>query len=291
MSDPSRPFETARTRTFRQGNLSEEDKRSISNVETFGCGIIHVERKSCEVGPDWSFTFGIYDTCGQPEVIVVGLPRETAGYVLNEAAKLLREGVNLAEGRCSDIFEKVDCEFRPVDPKWLPPLMGWALWYYGGEKFPVLQAIYPDRENRFPGEPGFDTSYQQPLLQSDAPQTIVEKDFWAAMDDESSLSNWRFSDPPHTRVFLSKAVQTSAEPITYVSHELSDGAWQFLGPSMSGDELPVVSCFHHPVDQDPSLKELADLPLGWCATREKPGEPWKRSELEPEKEEKILPDL
>jgi hypothetical protein len=31
---------------------------------------------------------------------------------------------------------------------------------------------------------------------------------------------------------------------------------------MSDGGGPVVSCFHHPVDNDPSLSELADLPLG-----------------------------
>jgi len=86
-------------------------------------------------------------------------------------------------------------------------------------------------------------------------------------------------------VFLSTGVQSGAEKITYVSHDIhdiEDGAWQFLGPSMAGEGKPVLSCFHHPIDQDPSLKELADLPLGWWAEREKPGEPWNRHEHESE---------
>ena len=33
-----------------------------------------------------------------------------------------------------------------------------------------------------------------------------------------------------------------------------------------------------------SLSELADLPLGWWAEREKPGEPWVRHKHEPEEE-------
>jgi len=35
-----------------------------------------------------------------------------------------------------------------------------------------------------------------------------------------------------------------------------------LGNSMSDGGGPVISCFHHPIDRDPSLAELADLPLG-----------------------------
>jgi hypothetical protein len=36
---------------------------------------------------------------------------------------------------------------------------------------------------------------------------------------------------------------------------------------------PVISCFHHPIDCDPSLAELSDLPVGGYAERDKVGEP------------------
>jgi hypothetical protein len=85
-------------------------------------------------------------------------------------------------------------------------------------------------------------------------------------------------------VFLSEAVHSGEEPITYVSHDSEDGAWQFLGDSMSGGKKPVIVCFHHPVDNDPSLKELADLPVGWYAERSKPGEPWTCHEHEKKRE-------
>ena len=220
---------------------------------------------------------GVFDTCGKPEIITVGLLEKTASALLNEAANRLRKGINLEEGRHGEMIGNVDCEFRPVDPKWASHLMGWATWYYGGEPFPVLQAVYPDLENRFPEQVGFDTAFRQPLLQLDAPMTEVENDFWASADPNSSLFNWKFTDPPHTRVFLSEAVHSGAEPVTYASHDLEDGAWQFLGESMAGDGKPIISCFHHPIDNDPTLNELADLPLGWWAERAKPGDPWVRN--------------
>ncbi len=60
---------------------------------------------------------------------------------------------------------EVECEFRPVDPKWVRHLMGWAMWYYDQADFPILLAVYPDRENRFPEEPEFDKTFQQLLMQ------------------------------------------------------------------------------------------------------------------------------
>jgi hypothetical protein len=284
MTEKTPKYETARTRRWRaKSDLPEEDKCRINHVEQSGCSVVMIERSSA--GPGWAFTLGVFDTCGKPEILTVGLLDETAHYLLNEAASQLRQGTELSVGRHRDTLGDVECEFRPVEPKWVKHLMGWAIWYYEGEPFPVLQAIYPDLENRFPGEPDFDERFEQPLLQPGAPMTRVEEEFWASADPSSSLFDWKFSDPPHTRVFLSKAVHAKLEPITYVSHDLEDGAWQFLGDSMAGDDdEAVLSCFHHPIDEDPSLVELADLPLGWWAEREKPGAPWIRYEHEPAEE-------
>jgi hypothetical protein len=280
LGESVRNFATERTRKFRSGDLSEQDERTIGRVEKFGCEVIHVRGDSA--GPGWSYTVGVYDTCGKPEVVTVGLTEDTAHFLLNEAASRLRVGDKLTDGRHRDLIGDVECEFRPVDPKWFKPLFGWAIWYYGGTKFRVLQAVYPDLENRFPGESGFDEAFQQPLLQPDALTTVVEEDFLASTDPNSSLFDWKFSDPPHTRVFLSEAVHNGLEAVTYVSHDSDDGAWQFLGDSMSGGGEPVISCFHHPIDKDPTLKELFDLPVCWWAERGKPGDPWVRSQHEGE---------
>jgi hypothetical protein len=277
-------FETERTRQWRETALSAEDESTISHVETFGCSIIHIDKSSA--GPGWSFTLGVYDTAGKPEIIAVGLKEKTVHHLLNEAAKLLRAGVDLTTGRHKDLIGNVECEFRPLDPKWTRHLMCWTNWYYRGEDYPVLQAVYPDLENNFPEDEGFDQNFAQPLMQPNAPMTRTEEDFWASADPESSLFNWPFPDPPHTGVYLSKAVHSGAESITYVSHDVDDGAWQFLGDTMikSGG---VLVCFHHPIDSDPTLKELADLPVGWYAERTKPGEPWIRAE-HPQEETKEI---
>jgi Domain of unknown function (DUF4262) len=260
--------------------LSQEDERTIGHIEEFGCSVVSVKRKQHGLG--WSYTIGVFDTVGKPEIITVGLLPKTAHFALNQAAKLLRAGIDLTQGRHRDLIGEVECEFRPIDRKWIKQLMGWAVWYYDGDDFPVLQAVYPDLENRFPEDEGFDTGFEQPLMQSTAPMTRAANDFWASTDPKSSLFNWKFPDPPHTTVFLSETVHNGTEPVTYVSHDAEDGAWQFLGDSMCDGGGPVISCFHHPIDRDPSLVELADLSLGWYAEREKVGKPWIRKKSLPE---------
>ena len=278
-SDPAK-FASARTIKFRQTALRPEDERTIGHIEKFGCSVVSVKRTNHGLG--WSYTIGIFDTCGKPELVTVGLPPKTAHFALNEAAKLLRAGVDLTKGRHGQLVGKVDCEFRPVDRKWIAQLMGWAEWYYDGADFPVLQAVYPDLENRFPEDAHFDNAFAQPLMQPAAKMTAVEHDFWASTDPASSLFNWKFPDSPHTGVYLSQTVHDGTEPVTYVSHDDEDGAWQFLGDSMSDGGGPVLSCFHHPIDRDPSLVELADLPSGWIAERAKVGEPWVRRRKSPD---------
>jgi hypothetical protein len=278
-------FQTERTRKWRATELDPADERTICQIEEYGCSIISVGRH-CSEDPSWTYSIGVYDTCGKPDLITVGLKFKVAQSCLNEAARRLRDGADLTKGRHADLLGNVDCELRPVDARWVKHLMNWANWYYGRTDYPVLQVVYPDLENRFPGEEGFDSRFAQPLMQPGYEFTEVEKEFWDSVEEAGKFRDWAFPDPPHTGAYLSRAVQQGAEPVTYVSHDADDGAWQFLGDSMS-ESGGVLSCMHHPVDDDPSLKDLADLPLGWCAERDAAGKPWRRYQHEPDESDEV----
>jgi hypothetical protein len=211
----------------------------------------------------------------------VGLKFDVARACLNEAVRRMRAGIDLTKGRHADLLGNVECGLRPVHVRWVNHLMNWANWYYEGLNYPVLRVLYPDLENRFPADTGFDKRFAQPMMQSESPNTEFDQDFWNSVEKSGKFADWKFPDPPHTGVYLSKFVQSGSEPVTYVSHDVDDGAWQFLGDSMT-ESGGVLSCLHHPIDSDPSLMELADLPLGWYAEREAPGLPWHRLKQESE---------
>jgi hypothetical protein len=273
-------YETERMRELRSTELPATDIKTLNQIEEYGCSVLSVGT-ACRDELSWTYTIGVYDTCGMPDLITVGLPFKVAQICLNEAAERMRSGADLTQGRHADLIGGVDCEFRPVDPKWIRHLMNWANWYYGGTGYPVLQAIYPDLANKFPEDEGFNSRFAQPLMQRGAPFTELERKFWDSVENGSKFPGWEFPNPPHTTAFLSKTVYEVAEPVTYVSHDADDGAWQFLGDSMAEGE-PVLVCLHHPIDADQSLKELADLPLGWWAEREAPGMSWQRHKHEPQ---------
>ena len=173
------PFSTERTRRWRESNLREFNRKEIDTIERFGHQILCVADESDS--PSFAYTFGLFDTGGLPEIIEVGLPHKTAFALLDEAATRVRNGVKLSEGRHTGFFlSAVECEFRPVDPRWIKRLMLGATWFYEGTEFPVLQAVYPDLENRFPEDVNFDANFAQPLLQPDRRFGQIEEEFWNA---------------------------------------------------------------------------------------------------------------
>jgi hypothetical protein len=173
------PFATDRTRRWRQSKIRDFNREEIETIEKFGCQVLSVAGESGS--PSFAYTFGLFDTCGLPEIVAVGLPHKTAFALLNEAADRLRSGVNVSQGRHAGFFlANVECEFRPVDPKWIKRLMLGAMWFYEGAEFPALQAVYPDLENRFPEDANFDLNFAQPLLQPERSFGQIEEDFWNA---------------------------------------------------------------------------------------------------------------
>jgi hypothetical protein len=285
MPNKASKFETERTRKWRATKLHPTDERTIGQIEESGCSVISVGR-DCKDDLSWTYTIGVYDTCGKPDLITVGLNFNVAQSCLNEAVRRMREGFDLTKGRQSDLIGNVDCELRVVDLKWVGHLMNWANWYYGGTDYPVLQVIYPDLKNKFQWDAGFDDRFLQPLMQHNAPVTATDRQFWGSVeDDKVRFPDWKFSDKPHTKTFISKAVAEGQEWITYVTHDLSDGAWQFVGDTGIENGGPVLACLHHMVEKDPTLTELADMPRGWYAERETPEAPWERFELEEQEAE------
>ncbi len=256
---------------------------TLEVIEEHVCEILHISED--DVCPRFSYTVGVYDTIGKPELITVGLPLDAAHHALNKAVMLMKNGVDLRIGRQVDLIGRVEVQFQEVDPKWLHQVMLRADWFYEGVDVPVLQLIFPDLENRFQDEDdSFDELFRQPLLTGEIEEGTLAYDFWASHDETSSLSRWKFPDPPHTSAYLSQTVQDKDEPVTYVSHDL-DGDWQFLGDRMSDGGGPVLSCLHHPIDSDNSLEELHDLPLNWYATRDTTTSPWRRFEHPPDEGE------
>jgi len=97
--------------------------------------------------------------------------------------------------------------------------------------------------------------------------------------------SWPFDQPRNCATIALRQVLEGEEPILLVSHHDDDHAWSFGGSSGDWVEDGRVVCLEHVVHQDPSVLEVADLPLGWHAVREYVGGPWRRCETPPERDD------
>jgi len=91
------------------------------------------------------------------------------------------------------------------------------------------------------------------------------------------LEDWPFAELPETGVYTTKSIIEGNEPIMRVFHD-PEGDWQFHGSGESSVGSGALACFHCIVLRDPTLRELADLPISWAAWRDLVGGPWQREE-------------
>lgn len=106
-------------------------------------------------------------------------------------------------------------------------------------------------------------------------------------------ADWPFTDAENLAVFTLKRIVRGESPILRVTHDEDDGGWQFLdGGEIAVEEASLVS-LRQMTRIDPSILELADLPLGWVADRAGPGEPWQRAPAvnEEDRERKLVSDI
>lgn len=90
-------------------------------------------------------------------------------------------------------------------------------------------------------------------------------------------TDWPFDDSPNTACITTVHVMERRRPILLVTHDEDEGDFQFLcGTTNNTDDARVVG-LGTILRLDPSVAEVADLPLGWRAWREDIGSPWHRA--------------
>jgi len=118
------------------------DEKALEDIEKYGCHILHI----LEEGeyPRFTYSIGIQKQTGQPELIVTGLKRELAHWIINEYNSRVRSGEIFNPNELYGGFlEGFEVTFKEVEKRHYREYFGWGLWLYKGEDFRVLQLIYP----------------------------------------------------------------------------------------------------------------------------------------------------
>ncbi len=90
-----------------------------------------------------------------------------------------------------------------------------------------------------------------------------------------SMEPWPFADAPNTAVFTNRYVMRG-ELITAVYHDLDDGSWQFHTDDhdTNSNTVMMLVALSQVANVDPTILELANLPVGHRATRSSLGMTW-----------------
>lgn len=85
-----------------------------------------------------------------------------------------------------------------------------------------------------------------------------------------------FKEAENTCAFTTVFVSDQGKDITYVSHDLDEGSWQFHSNDKFENfaEVAKVVSLGWIVASDPSVNEIADLPMGYHAWRDQKGSKW-----------------
>lgn len=141
------------------------DEKALADIEEYGCHILHVMED--ETGPRFSYSIGIEKTSDQPELIVTGLKRDLAHWIINEYNNRVREGESFEADRpYSGFLGDFDVIFRPVLKEHYEEYFGWGRWLYEGDGFNVYQLIWPSTKGKWPWDPDAPDEYTYfiPLL-------------------------------------------------------------------------------------------------------------------------------
>lgn len=148
--------------------LSGPDVKVLQDIQRVGWHVAGVFAKEAEKGSDWAFSIGLFHSYGHSEILIAGLPVERCMSVINVVGQAIRSGKRFETGqRCADILQDpYQCMFREVDRHHYRDYVGYALWFYEHDPFPLMQCFWPDKENRLPWEDGCDDYVQsvQPSL-------------------------------------------------------------------------------------------------------------------------------
>ena len=151
-----------------QTDMDSDDANSnaaLANIDRFGCHVLHVQEDA--TGPCFTYSIGIERTARQPDMVVTGLPAETAHWIINEYNKRVAAGEVFQPNQLYGGFlDGFDVLFQPVLEQHYEDYFGWGRWLYNGNNFRVLQLVWPTTSNQWPWQDDAPAPYleAQPLL-------------------------------------------------------------------------------------------------------------------------------
>ena len=165
LAAPTRSWSTWGSRMVRTVGEDESEQKLIDDVAEHGWHCVHIMAEDEHVA--YSFTVGLYETYGHPELIIVGLSPGVSHQILSIVADAARVGVPLDLARSTDaLINHYSCCFAEVPLSEYYEHVGFASWYYQGNNFPLYQIVWPSKSGQFPwhSQASLEFRAAQPML-------------------------------------------------------------------------------------------------------------------------------
>jgi hypothetical protein len=241
---------------------NQSKQRIVEDIEKYSCHIALLEPDNYL--PGFAYTIGLYEKFGHPEIICFGLPTNVMGSVLNTARDIVKQGGKITTTKqYPDFLNNYNVEFINVDKEFYANYFGYAGCYYNMTfNFPVLQLVWPDKQNKFPWDKDFnpDWKFKQPLLDRN--------------------TDFKFYEERNVAVFTTKQA-FEGQPILFVYHN-ENGDWQFQTSELPDIQDSMVVALENITKLDPTINEIYHLQYGWRAWRKSTAEDWQYEKYLPE---------
>jgi len=146
--------------------MDEYEQKALDDIKNHGCHILHVMEEDY---PRFTYSIGIEKTTNKPNLIITGLKRELAHWMINEYKRRITEGEVFEPKKFYQNFlEGFDVTLVEVDKKHYEEYLGWGLWYNKGASFNMLQLVFPSTSGVWPWNENAseDFTWFQPLLKA-----------------------------------------------------------------------------------------------------------------------------
>ena len=147
-------------------NREDAEAKALADIAEYGLHVISV----MEDGdlPPFTYSLGIEQSLGMPELIVIGLKSNVAHSAINECYLQMKADPSIGQGSCIAglLGGDFECLIGEVSPERAKEYMFWTTWLYKGSEYRARQIIYPSTSGVFPWEPEATEWFRswQPLL-------------------------------------------------------------------------------------------------------------------------------
>ena len=126
------------------------DRKVAENIREYGCHVISVFDPE-EKRPSFSYSVGIQETTGAPEIIVIGLSAKLGHFVVNEYRNQAKAGISFQRGRLySGFLEGFSVYIEPAKPLLVAEYNLGCERYYSNRPYMTVQLIYPTTAGVWP---------------------------------------------------------------------------------------------------------------------------------------------